>query len=481
MSATGRLLRSAAAVLILGLVTGIGYKCHARALTSGLVDLLLVMFIAFRWGFVEATAGSLAAVASLDFYYMPPILSFYENDPQDWVSSAIFIFIALLVSRFADRLRTETSDAASERKRLEKLYLASRDIIMMNRRQEVGAQLAGLLAEIFEADAVAVWDAREARMDKAGRSVVPDDEVRATYFDESSESDEVSRTFKRVLRLGTRPVGALYIAASAQGAYLNSTCADAIATLAALALERAHSFTAESSAEAAQRNEQLRSAMLDGLAHAFKTPLATIQTASAGLLESPKLESTEKELASLVAGESVKLVELTSKVLQTAELDEGQLRVELERIEISDFVQECPCSFGATLADHPLVVREQSLVDHVWADLQLLQMALLQIVDNAAKYGRPGSPISLGIESTDCEIVFSVQNEGSYIPPEQALRIFQRFYRAPETQFEAAGTGIGLSVTKRIAEAHRGRVWVESSTDARTTVFFSVPQIQKEG
>lgn len=193
-----RLLRSAVAVLILVLLTTIGDRCHARPLTTGLVDLLLVMLIAFRWGFIEATAGSTAAVAFLDFDYMPPILSFYENDPQDWISSAIFIVIALSVSRFADRLRAQTSNTESERTRLEKLNLASRDIILMDRRQEVGAQLAGLIADVFDADAVAVWDAREARMDKAGPALIPDDQVRATYFNESSETDEASRTFKRV-------------------------------------------------------------------------------------------------------------------------------------------------------------------------------------------------------------------------------------------------------------------------------------------
>jgi two-component system sensor histidine kinase KdpD len=121
------------------------------------------------------------------------------------------------------------------------------------------------------------------------------------------------------------------------------------------------------------------------------------------------------------------------------------------------------------------------MVDYVWADPRLLQLALFQIFDNASKYGSPGSPISLRVESTDSEIVFTVQNEGSYISLGEALRIFERFYRAPETQFKATGTGIGLSVTKRIAEAHHGRVWVESTPEMLTTFFFSLPQIKKEG
>src|ERR1700678_1065349 len=84
--------------------------------------------------------------------------------------------------------------------------------------------------------------------------------------------------FKRVLRLGTRPVGAIYIAGSSHESRLDPRSVDAIASLSAIALERAHSFAAESNAEAAKRSEQLRSTVLDGLAHAFKTTLATIQS-----------------------------------------------------------------------------------------------------------------------------------------------------------------------------------------------------------
>jgi two-component system sensor histidine kinase KdpD len=438
------------------------------------------MLMAFRWGFLEAALASAGAVAFLDFFFMPPILSFHEDDPQDWISSAIFFLIALIVSRFAYRLRKQTINADNERTRLERLYLTGRDIIMIDRRREVGAQLAGLIADNFKVDAVAVWDARELRMDKAGREAVPEDEVRSTYFNELSESDLSSRRFKRVLMLGTRPVGALYLAASSQDSYLDSRSVDAIASLAALALERAHSFIAESNAEAGRRSEELRSTVLDGLAHAFKTPLATIQTASSGLLEIPKLGPTELELASLIDEQAERLVILTEKVLQTAELDAGHLEVDYERIELERFLQRCQVWFAPILATHPLLLSMQLSIDYVWADLHLLQMALLQLIDNASKYASPASPITLRAGSTDSEVVFSVENEGSYIAPEETLRIFQRFYRASEARYKAPGTGIGLSVTKRIADAHAGRVWVESAPQAITTFYLALPRIQKE-
>ena len=480
MFGASRLLRSATTVPALVLLTAVASQFHAKPLTAGLIDIVLVVLIAFRWGFIEAAVASVAAVALLDFFYMPPLLSFYENDPQDWISSGAFATIALLASRFADKLRKQAIATDRERTRLEQLYVTSRDILMMERKQDIGQQLTRLIEEIFKVEAVAIWDAREFRLDKAGENTISEDEIRAIYFNDVSESDARAHTFKRVLRLGTRPVGALYLAASPQDSHLDSRSADAIASLAAIALERAHSFISESSAQAARQSEQLRSAVLDGLAHAFKTPLATIQTASSGLLEVLQLGTTGHELVTLIDLEASRLATLTDTILQTAKLDRDEFQVNDERIDLDDFLQQCNEWFAPILINHPLELVNDSSVDSVWADLHLLRMALFQYVDNAAKYATPGSLIMLCASSTDSEVWFSVQNEGSYIPPHESLRIFQRFYRSPGAQYKASGTGIGLSVTHRIAEAHHGRVWVVSTVDSSTTFFLAMPQLQKE-
>lgn len=111
----------------------------------------------------------------------------------------------------------------------------------------------------------------------------------------------------------------------------------------------------------------------------------------------------------------------------------------------------------------------------IWADGRLLKLALLELVDNASKYADPETPITLRASLIGPDVTFSVQNEGSYIAPDERLRIFRRFYRSPGSQYRAAGTGIGLSFVKRIAEAHSGNVWVESGPETGTTFFLSLP------
>jgi two-component system sensor histidine kinase KdpD len=477
---TKRLLQTIAIIPVVPLLTGVIYLSHGKALTAGLIELVLVMLIAFRWGFPEAAVTSVLGIACLDYFYMAPIFSLYEREPQDWISSGIFVTIALTAGHFADRIKQKAIQTESERTRLEKLYLTSRDILMLDRRDEVGTQLTRLIADTFNAHAVALWDARELRMDRAGRGAIPDDEVRATYFRELYENDPASCKFKRVLRLGTRPVGSICIEGPSSGSCLDPRSVDAIASLSAIALERAHSFAAESNAEAAKRSEQLRSTVLDGLAHAFKTPLATIQSASSGLLEINRLDNPERELVSLIDEQATRLAKLTNQVLRTAELDQRQLEVDRERIGLDRLFQFCRTEAADTLTDHPLRMIDETSDSYVWADNRLLEMALLQLLDNASKYASPGSPITLRVTSTDTEVVFNVQNAGSFIAPEERLRIFQRFYRSPGSQHKAPGTGIGLSVAKRIAEAHTGRVWVESDSETSTTFSFALPRMSKE-
>jgi two-component system sensor histidine kinase KdpD len=418
---TRRLLQTVAIVPIIPLTTGLIYVSHGKALTAGLVELVLVMLIAFLFGFSEAAVASVLAVACLDFFYMPPIFSLLEHDPQDWISSGIFVTVALTAGHFADGIKRKATQTERERTRLEKLYLTSRDILILDRGDEVGAQLTRLIADAFHLDAVALWDARELRMDKAGEEAVRDDEVRATYFHELCDNDLVSCKFKRVLRLGIRPVGAIYLAGSPDESLLDPRSVDAIASLSAIALERAHSFAAESSAEASKRSEQLRSTVLDGLAHAFKTPLATIQSASSGLLEIGRLAYPARELVSLIDEQATRLAKLTNHVLRTAELDEGRLKLDHEKLSVHQVFQFCRAEAAHSLADHPLQIIDETSVGHVWADARLLEMALLQMLDNASKYGSPGSPITLCVKSTDAEIVFNVRNQGSFVPPEERV------------------------------------------------------------
>lgn len=107
-------------------------------------------------------------------------------------------------------------------------------------------------------------------------------------------------------------------------------------------------------------------------------------------------------------------------------------------------------------------------------------MAVSQLLDNACKYGSPASSPTLSCEEGDEETVIRVTNKGSFIPADERDKVFRRFYRCASSAKTVAGSGIGLSVVRRIAEAHQGRAWVDSDPAVGTTFAIALPRLKQE-
>jgi two-component system sensor histidine kinase KdpD len=192
------------------------------------------------------------------------------------------------------------------------------------------------------------------------------------------------------------------------------------------------------------------------------------------------LSGAEKRLVALIDQHADHLNDLTTRLLRTARIDNADLKLKREQIDLTQLIQNSTETSGQDLGTH--IVHLQARMQHrmVWADRQLLEMALFQLLDNAAKYGRPDSSITIDVQEDPAETLISIRNEGSFIPPHERERIFKRFYRSPGSDRKASGTGLGLSVVKRITEAHQGRAWVNSDESTGTTFFLSLPRTAKE-
>ncbi len=271
----------------------LGVRLQVNFSTTGFLDLLVVVLVAMFSGFWEATVTSLAALTCLNYFFVPPVYTFYIADPQNWVALITFQSTALLVSRLSIQMEKQARTAIQERRGMEKLYELSRRTLLMNPQQSPRVQIVSQIRDVVQVDAVALFDTTRAHLDASG-STDPDMETSArdTYLEDRNQDHPAACTWRRVLRPGTRARGAIVL----RGVELNPLMADAIASLTALALERARSFEKQSHAEAARQSEQLRTAVLDALAHAFKTPLTAIRIVSSGLLEAGGLDPAQEDL-----------------------------------------------------------------------------------------------------------------------------------------------------------------------------------------
>jgi two-component system sensor histidine kinase KdpD len=279
-----------------------------------------------------------------------------------------------------------------------------------------------------------------------------------------------------VIRIGNKSIGAMAIRGEVDPLIANS-----IASLAAIAFERQRSYEKEASAENAKQAEQLRVAVLDALAHAFKTPLTAICTASSGLLEMGTLDKTESELADLINEESINLNQLCTRLLQTAKLEASSVSLRTEPVIISRLVKDVLAELSGTLKQHPIELSIEEQETPLQGDRELLTMILTQYLDNAAKYSAPDAPIDIAVRESTSELLLSVHNQGSLIQMQDRERIFERFYRSSDAKERAPGAGVGLSIVKKAAEAYHGHVWVTSAEQDGTTFFLSIPKIQMGG
>ncbi len=461
----------AAVQIALGGMATIGVAISAFLLHLNLASaisilLLMTVAVAIRWGIVQATAISLTAVGCLDFLFTPPLFKFSVHSRENWVALATFEATALLVGRLSWKVRVHAEEQEAQRQAIAKLYQLSNAILLIDSRHASLEQLAGLMREFFAVESVEIWVTQNGIADL---EQVPRRNAAYIAYAEGINRDNVEgRWSHRMLRLGTTAIGAMVL----EGWVVDLSLADAAASLIAVAVERTRSVQKENRAEAARNTEQLRTAVLDALAHGFKTPLTAIQTASSGLLAIGGLEETQKELVEMIDQEVSMLARLTTRLLQTAALDAREIRLRSSMVSlrgvVDGIVREQEDAIRARI-----VVEEAVPMDDVRADEQLLTIALSQLLDNAAKYSEVGSEIRVALHQDEAGTTVVVSNRGGSILPEDRSRIFDRYYRGTNSAHGPSGTGLGLSIAKKIAEAHGGSISA-GSEGGRTSFRFSL-------
>jgi two-component system sensor histidine kinase KdpD len=464
----GQFLAAGASVL---LATYVGFALHVNLTTISFIYLLLVFGVAMRYGFRQASLASVFAVICLDYFFTDPVFHFTITDPQNWVALGMFEGTAISISRLSAKEHRSAREAAFHRAGMEQLYELSRNSLLLDLHQAPGPQLVVLVQRIFGTDAVALFDLNLGRQDRAGEWDEDEGDIaKDCYLKEATNNDPATETWRRILVAGAGPVGSLVVRGK-----LNPLIVDALASLAAIAMDRHQSFEKEERAENASRSDQLRAAVMDALAHEFKTPLTAVQTASSGLLELGGLSVSQRDLIELVDGEATRMNKLCTRLLMTAKLESDHLGLQTAEVNVQQLILEVLASRRDTAGRVGVqaVAEDASLT--VPVDRALLAMIVEQYVDNALKYSTPDTAIEIGVRRSRSEVLISVHNFGPAIRIEDRERVFERFYRTADLKDSVPGTGIGLSVVRKAAEAHHGHVWVISDEKEGTTFFLSLP------
>ncbi len=250
---------------------------------------------------------------------------------------------------------------------------------------------------------------------------------------------------------------------------------DAIAERVGVAIAKTHAARQSMEAEVARRSENLKSAVLDALAHEIRGPLATVKVSVNTLLSQPVNAAQQRELLAIIDEEADRMKQWIEDAVQVSSSEAAELRPRKAPSAMKHVVARAMEGLGPQLEGRPVEVAVDESLPLALCDAEMMEKVIRQLLDNAIKYSPPGSPIRVAAEFTGAEIVIGVSDSGCGVPKNEQQRIFERHYRGRSGNSAVPGTGLGLPSVKCILEAHGGEIWVKSAPGKGSVFQISLP------
>jgi two-component system sensor histidine kinase KdpD len=470
-------LRLLLALSLVAAITFIFFRViHVNATSVGFFYLVAILVIATVGGLIEATVSSIVAMLCFNFFFFPPIGTFTIADPQNWVALFAFFSTALTASQLSARLKRQRREALNRQHEMERLYALSRAILLTDATQPTAKQIAHQIANAFECPGVALFDRNTRDIYLAGPQAFPDLNALDAQLRHSALQSNVHREGDEFLitpiRLGGEPIGSLALAHT----FLSDAALQSLLNLVAVGLEKARAQEQANRAQVARQSEELKSTLLDAIAHEFKTPLTSIKAVTTDLLSNPdeSLSHQQRGLVAIADEGADRLDRLVTEAIQLARIEGGKFQLN-RGIQFPSSLISAALRQTKSLTDgRDLKVKLADDLPLVFVDAELIVLIIVHLIDNAVKYSRPGGPITVGAQVSEQGVIIRVTDQGSGISLDDQTHIFDKFYRGSNGQ-HLKGTGMGLAIAREIIRAHGEEIWVTSNPGQGSEFCISLP------
>src|SRR5215813_12156658 len=427
-----------------------------NATTVGFAYLITILLIAAWTGIAESVLASVAATFCFNYFFLPPVGTWFISDPENWIALFAFLITSLIASELSRRARRRGLE-------MERLYSLSRSIMLMDGNQPIGEQVARELARICEIPAVAIYDSPSGSVYYGGSDsiLLYEQQLKETALKGLQSRDDSTNTLFAAIRLGGQSTGAIAI----QGGILGDTALQALLNLVAIALENARSREMVTRSQAARQSQEFKSTLLDGLAHEFKTPLTSIRAATTALLGSNLSGRAQREFTMIVDQEAERLGRLVTEATHIARIEAGDIHINRQWLPVGTLIENVLAALELQRDGRHIDIAVPPDLPEAFVDGSLIQLALRQLVDNALKYSRRETAIQISTTLAGNDLIISVRNQADPLSQAEQSRIFEKFYRGQNARHLVAGTGMGLSVARDILLAHGGDIFLLDSNE----------------
>ena len=466
--------RYATSLGAIGILVWLFIRLPVNPTTVALSFLLVVLFVASRWGLTVATTTAIVATLVFNYFFLPPVHTFTISDPQNWIALLAFLVSAILASRLSERARREAENATRRRKEVERLYSLSQQLLATENVLELNNSIPQFVKDAFGLTAAAMFLPKRNEVYRTGveHPELSDDELRAV----TQRGELLVHPEQKIsivpLRIGVRPVGSIGM----EGASLSRETLEAVGSLIAISIERAGAVETLSRTEAARESEKLRTAILDSVTHEFRTPLTSIKASVSTLLSPAALDDAgRRDLLDVIDEETDRLNRLVGEAAEMAQLDAQRVELHLAPYPVTEIVEAALEKSRQVLGKHELRLQIPDSLPEVRVDLERIAEVLIHLLENAAKYSPEDTPITVNAEARGAMVEISVADRGPGIDDLEQNLVFEKFYRGRDQRYRVQGTGMGLSISKAIVEAHGGTIGLTSQVGSGSVFHFTVP------
>jgi two-component system sensor histidine kinase KdpD len=452
-----------------------------------LVFLTAVVGVAVRYGLWPSLLATVASSLCYNFFFLPPIYTFTITDPTNVAAFVFFTIVAVVVSHFAARGRTQTVAAHERVRSVELLYAFSRKLAGVGTLDDVLWASAYQAALMLKVRVVLLLPENGSIVVKAGyppEDILDEADIAAAKWawENNRAAGRGSDTLpgaKRLflpMRTGRGAIGVIGIDSDKPGPLLTPDqrrLLDALIDQAALAIERVLLVEDVDRAKRTIETDRLRSALLTSISHDLKTPLAAVLAAAGTLRDlGTALSDAEKaDLLTTVIDESERLNRFIANLLDMTKLESGAIVPNTALHDLGEIVGSALRRASRILARHRIELELASELPMLDVDAVLFEQVLFNLLDNAAKYSPEDTTIRIRSWRDRDSVRLQVLDEGDGIPPADLEHIFDKFYRVEKGDQVRAGTGLGLAISRGFIEAMHGTITAANRSDRSGAAF----------
>jgi two-component system sensor histidine kinase KdpD len=480
-----------AAALTCVLATAAAWFLFGRTQLADVVMtyLLGIIVVSSRLGFPASIFAAFLSVAAFDFFFVPPYLTFAVSDFRHTVTFGVMFLVAVVISGLTQRVRNQAASAERREAHTAALYELGRELSSAQDRKHVVELASRHLEKAFACRVAVLVPGAGRKLERMHAS----SNLEGTSERDVSVGQWVLKNHKEAgVGTSTLPSSeALYLPLLASGGMVGVLALypdqpddfgsldrrrhiAAFTAQIALAMERADLAEETQRARSEVEAEQLRSSLLSSVSHDLRTPLAVITGAASTLLQpTPQIdEATRHDLVETILEESERLNRQIRNLLDMTRLESGTVRVNKEWLPLEEVVGSALTRMEKRLEHRDVRVNLPLDLPLVPFDAVLIELALTNLLENAAKYG--SDPVEIDVTPLRGEVVVQVADRGLGIPEGEEVRVFEKFHRAAR-EGAAEGVGLGLAICRAVVAAHGGRIWAQNREGGGASFRFSLP------